>query len=176
MDANPREGWQRALGQKTISPLSGYVGTRDGETASVFIADLASRLANRVQLTSDGHHSYLEAVEESLGANIDYAMLHKNYGDGPSSPERKYSPSHFVSADKKIIKSSPDRYQVSTRYVERQNLTVRMSMRRFTRLTNAFPKQIDSNEHAIALHFMHYNFGRIHKTLSVTPAMEAGVA
>jgi len=151
------------------------VGSRDGNAAKSFIDDLAGRLANRVQLTTDGHRAYLEAVEGAFGGDIDFSQLVKVYGAGSRQDQRRYSPSEFVCAAKHKVTGNPDVRHVSTSYVERQNLTMRMSMRRFTRLTNGFSKKIDNHMHAIALHFMYYNFGRIHKSLRVTPAMEAGI-
>lgn len=140
------------------------------------MADLAPRLAKRIQLTTDGYSRYLEAVEKAFNGNVGYAMLVKSFNNNPKTPERKYSPASMKAATKRKICGSPLKELVSTSMVERQNLTMRMSMRRFTRLTNAFSKKIDNHMHAIALHFMYYNFGRIHKTLRVTPAMEAGIA
>lgn len=154
------------------------VGKRNVEYANVFMQDLAARLASRVQLTSDGHHAYVEAVEGAFGFDIDFAMLVKHYSNPGElkQAQKRYSPSKFVSADKRRISGDPDIEKVSTSHVERQNLTMRMSMRRFTRLTNAFSKKIEHLEYAVALHFMYYNFGRVHKTLRVTPAMEAKIS
>lgn len=163
-----------AIDAKSKLVPSWYVGNRSAETALLFIRDLASRLKNKVQLTTDGHKAYLEAVEHAFGCNIDYAMLIKIYGNSPET-EKRYSPSKIKDIESKIITGNPDRDHISTSYVERQNLTMRMSMRRFTRLTNAFSKKIENHAAAISLHFMYYNFCRIHRTLKVTPAMEAGV-
>lgn len=154
-----------------------HVGTRGAESAYTFIHDLAGRLSSRIQLTTDGHKIYVEAVEDAFGTDIDYAMLVKHYSN-PSdyrAAEKRYSPSKFVSADKRRIVGNPDIDEVSTSYVERSNLTMRMNVRRFTRLTNAFSKKLENHMHAISLYFMHYNFCRVHKTLRVTPAMEAGL-
>jgi hypothetical protein len=131
-------------------------------------------LANRVQLTSDGLKAYLDAVEEALGDDVDYAVLQKLYGTPPEA-EKRYSPAQCIGAKRELVTGTPDPKHVSTSYVERQNLTMRMAMGRFTRLTNAFSKKLANHEVAIALHFMHYNFVRIHQTLRVTPAMAAGV-
>jgi len=137
--------------------------------------DLASRLKGRVQLTTDGHKAYLEAVEGAFGCEIDYAMLVKLYGQEPEG-QKRYSPARIRGTKREGIAGNPDPSHVSTSYAERQNLTMRMSMRRFTRLTNAFSKKVENLGHAVSLHFMYYNFARIHRSLRVTPAMEAGVS
>jgi IS1 family transposase len=154
--------------------VSYLVGNRDSEFANIFMNDVASRLSNRVQLTTDGLRAYLEAVEESFGSNIDYAQLLKLYGK-PLDEEHRYSPADCIGTRTDVVMGNPNKKHISTSFVERQNLTMRMCMRRFTRLTNGFSKKIENHSHAIALHFMYYNFVRIHKTLRVTPAMEAGL-
>jgi IS1 family transposase len=153
---------------------SWYVGARDSQAAMTFMDDLAPRLANRVQLTSDGHKPYLEAVEGAFGGDIDYAVLVKIYGTAPEG-QRRYSPAICTGAVKTRIEGNPDPKHVSTSYVERQNLNIRMGNRRMTRLTNAFSKKAENHAHMMAIYFMHYNFVRIHQTLKVTPAMAAGV-
>ncbi len=155
-----------------------HVGTRDIASAHEFISDLASRLANRVQLTTDGHKAYLEAVEKAFGRDVDFAQLIKIYGNDKQTKNdsRRYSPSEFTGSEKRVITGNPDEENISTSYVERQNLTMRMHMRRFTRLTNAFSKKLENHMHAISLYFMFYNFCKIHKSLKVTPAMQAGIS
>src|SRR5271166_6520658 len=152
-----------------------YVGGRDGDAALEFMDDLAKRLANRVQLTSDGHRGYLEAVEGAFGDDIDYAQLVKLYGPSPESAKGRYSPSECTGIKKTPIEGKPDPKYISTSYSERQNLNIRMGNRRMTRLTNAFSKKAANHAHMMAIYFMHYNFVRIHQTLKVTPAMAAGV-
>jgi IS1 family transposase len=151
-----------------------HVGRRDAHAAYEFIYDLKARLKHRVQLTTDGLKAYVEAVEGAFGADIDFAQLIKIYGK--SQDEVRYSPAECVGCETKVISGDPFPPMISTSYIERQNLTMRMSMRRFTRLTNGFSKKLENHMHAIALHYMYYNFVRIHQTLRCTPAMEAGVS
>jgi IS1 family transposase len=149
------------------------VGAHNLSSAYTFMADLAGRLANRIQLTTDGNSQYLNVMEETFGSNVDYAVLQKHYAD---QSRGRYSPARFMGATREVIKGSPDPNYISTSYVERANLTMRMSMRRFTRLTNGFSKKAENHAHAVALNFMHYNFCRIHRTLRVTPAMASGLS
>ena len=167
-----------ALDADTKLIVSSMVGGRDAEYANAFMDDVASRLANRVQMTTDGHKAYLEAVEGAFGSDVDYAQLIKLYGEptGQKGHERKYSSSECTGTRKRRVEGNPDPKAVSTSYVERQNLTMRMQMRRFTRLTNAFSKKFENHMHMVALYTVWYNFIRIHKTLRVTPAMEAGLS
>jgi len=174
------EGWGdvwtwTAIDADTKLVVSYLVGGRDGGWAKDFMEDCAKRIRNRVQITTDGNHVYLEAVENAFGADIDYAMLQKIYG-APSDEElRRYSPAKCIGCDLKVVSGDPDPAHVSTSYVERSNLTLRMGNRRFTRLTNAFSKKVDNHRHMIALFFLYYNFCRVHSSLRVTPAMEAGI-
>ena len=164
-----------ALEADTKLIVSYFVGNRDSDCAKWFMGDVASRIANRVQLTSDGHKAYLDAVEGAFGADVDYAQLVKLYGASSDSVKGRYSPAQCTGIKKTPIEGKPDQKHISTSFVERQNLTMRMSMRRFTRLTNALSKKFENHVHALSLYFVHYNWMRIHKTLRVTPAMAAGL-
>jgi IS1 family transposase len=165
-----------AIEAETKLLITWLVGGRDGDYAIAFMDDLRDRLANRVQLTSDGHRAYLEAVEGAFGGDVDYAQLVKLYGATSESAKGRYSPAECIGARKERIEGNPDLNHVSTSYAERQNLTMRMQMRAFTRLTNAFSKKFENHMHMVALYTVWYNFVKTHKTLRMTPAMAAGVS
>lgn len=165
-----------AIDADTKLCVSYRVGARDGANAKAFVEDVAERVEGRIQVTSDGHKPYLEAVEGAFGCDVDFAQLVKHYGDVGDGPERRYSPGECCGVSKAIVTGDPDPKHISTSFVERQNLTVRMGSRRFTRLTNGFSKKLANHEYAIALHYFHYNFIRKHMTLKTTPAVAAGIS
>jgi IS1 family transposase len=174
------EGWGdvwtwTGLDADTKLCVSYLVGGRDGGWAKMFMQDCASRINGRVQITTDGHRAYLDAVEDAFGADVDYAQLQKIYG-APSEFDTRYSPATCIGCDMKTVSGNPDPKHVSTSYVERHNLTMRMGMRRFTRLTNGFSKKLDNHMAMVAIHAVYYNYGRIHKTLRITPSMAAGLS
>jgi IS1 family transposase len=177
------EGWGDVwtwVGMDADSKLivSYLVGGRSGGWADEFIADCASRINHRVrvQITTDGHAPYLEAIEGAFGIDCDYAQLHKIYGAPTDADQRRYSPAKCIGCDMKVVSGDPDPKHVSTSFIERQNLTLRMHVRRFTRLTNGHSKKFENHCHAVALHYMYYNYCRIHMSLKITPAMEAGIS
>jgi len=164
-----------ALDADTKLCVTYYVGDRSKVSAFNFMTDAANRIVGRPQVTTDAYRPYLQAIEDAFGTDVDYAQLHKIYG-APTPDESRYSPATCIGCDMKTVMGDPDPKHVSTSYVGRQNLTMRMGMRRFTRLTNGFSKKLENHGHAVALYYIHYNFCRVHKTLHVTPAMEAGLA
>jgi len=175
-----QQGWGdawtwTAIDADTKLCVSYLIGGRDSGWAYEFMQDCASRIRGRVQVTTDGHKAYLEAVEGAFGMDVDYAQLQKIYGAPTDAEQRRYSPATCIGADMKVVSGNPDPKHVSTSFVERQNLTMRMSMRRFTRLTNAHSKKLENHRHAVAMFYAYYNFCRVHQTLRVTPAMEAGL-
>ena len=175
-----QEGWGDVwtwvgIDADTKLVVSYLVGGRGAGWAKEFMQDCATRIRNRVQITTDGHKPYLEAVESAFGADIDFATLQKIYG-APNDNEKRYSPAKCIGSDMKVISGDPDPKHVSTSYVERQNLTMRMQMRRFTRLTNARSKKVENHKHMVALHYMVYNYCRPHGTLRCTPAQDAGLS
>jgi IS1 family transposase len=176
MQAGAGDVWTwTAIDADTKLIISYTLGDRGAATAQAFMRDVAERVTNRFQLTTDGHRVYADAVEDAFGSEIDYAMLVKIYGASNDSPESRYSPATCIGCRTGVLAGNPDPNHISTSFVERQNLSMRMGMRRFTRLTNGFSKKLENHGHMVALYFMHYNFCRIHKTLRVTPAMEAGL-
>jgi IS1 family transposase len=164
-----------AIDADTKLIVSYTLGDRSAATAKIFMEDVAGRIINRMQLTTDGHRVYADAVENAFGSEIDYAMLVKIYGASSENPESRYSPATCIGCRTGVLAGNPDPKHISTSFVERSNLSMRMGMRRFTRLTNGFSKKLENHGHAVALYFMHYNFCKIHQTLRVTPAMEAGI-
>lgn len=164
-----------AIDADTKLVIGWSVGRRDAGCASAFLRDVAARLSNRIQLTTDGHRMYLDAVPDAFGFDIDFAQLVKVYGNSAEG-QKRYSPAEILGTTQAAVIGDPNRDYISTSYVERQNLNMRMQMRRFTRLTNAFSKKIDNHMHSVALFHMHHNFARVHQTLRVTPAMEAGLS
>ena len=163
-----------ALDADTKLVPSWRIGDRSGMTATEFVCDLSSRLSSRVQVTTDGHRAYLDAIDTAFGIDVDYAQLVKMYGEVPH-PAGRYSPAQIQGTKTFCCQGNPDKRHISTSFVERQNLTMRMSMKRFARLGNGFSKKAENHAHSVAIHFMHYNFVRIHQSLRITPAMAAGV-